>query len=257
MSADGSPRNRPVWHREAVAHALVFLALTAAATYCLTFFQSEWKWAGVWQHRWKFIYGWWATVWISVAALILSFSIGLLVALGRRAAWAMTRSICLIYVGIIRSTPLLVQILIFFYVVGPAFHLQNRWVAGILILAIFSGAYVAEIIRAGLEGIPDTQWESARAIGLSKSQVYRHVIFPQALRLALPGLAGEFVNLIKNSSLLSVIGISELTCNAQEVNSYTFSTLESYLPLALGYLVLTLPLAGASAWLEKRLHYES
>jgi polar amino acid transport system permease protein len=161
------------------------------------------------------------------------------------------------YVALIRSTPLLVQILIFFYVVAEAFHLQNRWVAGILILACFSGAYVSEIIRAGLEGIPETQWESARAIGLTSWQIHYHVIFPQALRFCLPALAGEFVSLIKNSSLLSVIGISEFTLNAQEVNSFTYSTLESYLPLAAGYLILTLPLAGVAGWLERRLRHEA
>ena len=95
------------------------------------------------------------------------------------------------------------------------------------------------------------------AIGFTPAQTYRFVIFPQALRQILPPLAGQFVSLIKDSSLLSVISISEFTLNAREVNSNTFSTLESYLPLALGYLMLTLPISLWIRSLERRHHFET
>jgi polar amino acid transport system permease protein len=150
-----------------------------------------------------------------------------------------------------------VQILIFFYVIASAVHLENRYVVGILTLAIFSGAYIAEIIRAGIESVGKSQIESARAIGLTRAQTYRYVVLPQALRQTLPPLAGQFVSLIKDSSLLSIIAISEFTLNAQQINSYTFSTLESYLPLAMGYLLLTLPISFWTRWLEKRMKYET
>jgi polar amino acid transport system permease protein len=162
-----------------------------------------------------------------------------------------------IYVEIIRGTPLLVQILIFFYIVASAVRLENRYVVGILTLAIFSGAYITEIIRAGIESVGKSQIDSARAIGLTDAQTYRYVVLPQALRQTLPPLAGQFVSLIKDSSLLSIIAISEFTLNAQQVNSYTFSTLESYVPLAVGYLLLTLPISLWTRWLEQRIKFET
>jgi ABC-type amino acid transport system permease subunit len=144
-----------------------------------------------------------------------------------------------------------------FYFVGTAIGLHNRYVAGVLLLSLFSGAYMAEIFRGGLAAIPKTQRDAARAIGLTPWQTMRLVILPQAVRLVLPPVAGQLVSLIKDSSLLSVIAISEFTLNAQEVNSFTYSTLESYLPLAVGYLLLTLPLSALSRWLEGRFKYET
>src|SRR2546429_7573795 len=112
-------------------------------------------------------------------------------------------------------------------------------------------------MRAGIKSVGQSQLESAKAIGLPVPQTYRYVILPQALRQVLPPLAGQFVSLIKDSSLLSVIGISEFTLNAKEVNSYTFSTIESYLPLAVGYLILTLPISLWTRYLEKKHHYQT
>jgi polar amino acid transport system permease protein len=162
-----------------------------------------------------------------------------------------------VYVEVIRGTPLLVQLLIGFYVVASAVGLENRYLVGTLVLALFSGAYMAEIFRSGLDAIPRAQLDSARAIGLSPWQTLRLVVLPQAVRIVLPSVAGQLVSLIKDSSLLSVIAISEFTLNAQEVNSFTYSTLESYLPLAAGYLALTLPLSALSRWLERRFAYEA
>jgi polar amino acid transport system permease protein len=150
-----------------------------------------------------------------------------------------------------------VQILIFFYVIAAAFQVTDRYRVGILTLSFFSGAYISEIIRAGIESVGQSQLESAKAIGLTSAQTYRYVIFPQALRQTLPPLAGQFVSLIKDSSLLSVIGISEFTLNAREVNSNTYSALESYLPLAAGYLILTLPISLWTRYLEKKHKYET
>jgi polar amino acid transport system permease protein len=108
-----------------------------------------------------------------------------------------------------------------------------------------------------MESIGRSQLESARAIGLTRRQTYRHVIFPQALRQTLPPLAGQFVSLVKDSSLLSVISIKEFTWNAQSINAMTFSTLESYLPLAAGYLVLTLPISLWTRQMEQRHQFET
>lgn len=148
---------------------------------------------------------------------------------------------------------MLTQILFFFYVVAHGVGLQNRLLTGIVILSFFSSAYIAEMIRASIEVIPQPQWESAKAIGLTTFQTYRYVILPQALRPLLPSLAGQLASLIKDSSLLSVIGIFELTLAAQQVNATTYCTLESFFPLAVGYLLLTLPISLGSRWLEKKI----
>ena len=214
-------------------------------------------WKTVWLYRDVFWRGWLLTIILSTLSLAMSSLIGLAAALARRSRILPLRSVALLYVEGIRGTPLLVQILVLYYVVANGIGLENRLVAGVIILSVFSGAYLAEMIRAGIEAIPASQIESARAIGFTTFQSYRFVIAPQALRHLLPSLAGQFASLIKDSSLLSIIGIGEFTLAAQQVNSATYRTLESYLPLAIGYLALTLPVSLVSKWLENRLHYET
>jgi len=152
---------------------------------------------------------------------------------------------------------LLVLILVLFYLVANALNITDRFLVGIVVLSLFAGAYIAEIVRAGIESVGASQRESARAIGLTTAQTYRYVIFPQALRQVLPPLAGQFASLVKDSSLLSIIGLAEFTYSAQQVNSATYSTLESYLPLALGYLVLTIPISLWTNRLSKSIRYET
>ena len=239
-----------------VAHLIVATAVTLLLILACWQVPGDWNWSGVWEYRQKFFFGWIVTLGLSVAALILSVAIGLVVALFLGARNPLLEATGRIYVELIRGTPLLVQLLLGFYVIANAVGLENRFVVGTLVLAAFSGAYMAEIFRGGLNAIPKTQRDSARAIGLTRWQSFRLVILPQAVRLVLPAIAGQLVSLIKDSSLLSVIAISEFTLNAREVNSFTYSTLESYAPLAIGYLMLTLPLSAASRWLEKSFSYE-
>ena len=233
------------------------VALLAAAMFSFAFSQLQygWEWSAIWQYRQKFLQGWMMTVIISAAALVASLVIGLLTALARRSSFLPLRYAALLYVETIRGTPLLVQILILFYVVANAFGVENRYVVGIMTLSLFAGAYLAEMIRSGIESIRDSQLESARAIGLTRVQTYRYIIFPQVARQLIPPLTGQFASIIKDSSLLSIIAVSEFTLNAQEVNAFTYSTLESYLPLAVGYLLLTLPISLTSRTLERRFHF--
>ena len=247
----------PPWPLRCVNFGLAFLLVVLVFYFSFHQLNYHWNWASVYQYRWKFVHGWITTVLISLASLALSTGIGLFFALAQRSRWLALRYFSKIYIEVVRGTPLLVQILVFFYVVADAFHVGNRYLVGILTLAFFSGAYLSEIIRAGIESVGQSQLESAKAIGLTRTQTYRHVIFPQALRQILPPLAGQFVSLIKDSSLLSIISISEFTLNAREVNSNTFSTLESYIPLAIGYLILTLPISLWTRYLERRHRYET
>lgn len=246
----------PFWLR--AAHTLVIvLFLSAGLYFAFSQIAYHWNWNGIYVYRARFVSGWLVTLAISACALVMSVLIGLLAALGRRSRVLPFRQAALVYVELIRGTPLLVQILMAFYVVANAFGLHNRFIAGVLILAVFAGAYISEIIRSGIESVGASQLESARAIGLAPAQIHRYVIFPQAFRQMLPPLSGQLVSLVKDSSLLSIISISEFTLSAQQVNSYTYSTLESYLPLAIGYLIITLPLSWFSRSLEKQFRYET
>jgi polar amino acid transport system permease protein len=214
-------------------------------------------WNGAWEYRELFWKGLRGTLILAGASLVVSTVFGLLLALGRRSPWLPLRALCAVHVEIMRGTPLLAQILILYYGVFHLVNLENRWIASLLILSNFAGAYISEILRSGIESVGASQLESARAIGLTTTQTYRHVVFPQALRQVLPPLAGQFASLIKDSSLLSIIGLEELTLNAQQVASFTFSNLESYVPLAVGYLALTLPISLWSRWLEQRARFET
>jgi polar amino acid transport system permease protein len=217
----------------------------------------HWNWAAVYKYRAKFLQGWMVTVLISVTALVASTIIGFVFAFARRSRVVVVRYLARIYVELIRGTPLLVQILIFFYVVAESFHVANRYLVGVLTLSLFAGAYISEIIRAAIESVGKSQIDSARAVGFTRAQTYRYVIFPQAFRQSMPPLAGQFASLIKDSSLLSIIASNEFTLTAQEVNAFTYSTLESYLPLAAGYLLLTLPISLWTRRLEEKSRYET
>ena len=211
------------------------------------------NWSQVYEYKQKFINGFIMTFIISFFALILSFLIGLFFAYAQNSKLIMLRFFARFYIELIRGTPLLVQILIFFYVFANNLGFENRYIVGTFILAIFSGAYVCEIIRAAIESIEKEQFETSLSLGMTNYQMYRYIIFPQAFKRMLPALTGQFASIIKDSSLLSIIAISEFTMNAQEVDSITYSTLESYIPLAFGYLILTYPISYYTKSLEKRI----
>ena len=240
-----------------VAHKIVVVLFAALIALAFSRVNYAWNWAGVWEYRQKLLQGFGVTIALGLASLTVSTLVGMLAALLLGSKHVLLEAIGRVYVELIRGTPLLVQLLIGFYVVASAIGLENRYVVGVLVLSLFSGAYMSEIFRGGLAAIPQTQRDSARAIGLTPWQSFRLVILPQAVRLVLPAVAGQFVSLIKDSSLLSVIAVSEFTLAAQEVNSFTYSTLETYLPLAAGYLLLTLPLSAVSRMLERRYRYEA
>ncbi|MGL5965326.1 MAG: amino acid ABC transporter permease [Fusobacteriaceae bacterium] len=208
-------------------------------------------------YYYKFIMGFAMTVFISFFSLLMSLVVGTIIALGSRNKFLPYYYFSKIYTEVIRGTPLIVQIFIFFYVIGTAFRIENRYFMGIMIMATFSGAYVSEIIRAGIESIENSQLETAKALAFTKFQTYRYVIFPQVIKRVMPPLAGQFASLIKDSSLLSIIAVNEFTKNIQEVDSLTFSPIENYCILAVGYLILTYPISHLSKYLERRFSYEN
>src|SRR6185503_2592831 len=196
--------------------------------------------------------GLWMTLKISALALVFALVLGLVAGLGRVASNPAARNLAATYVEIIRGTPLLVQIFIMYFFIGTVLEL-SPFTAGVAALAVFTGAYVAEIGRAGIEAVPRGQMEAARSLGMSYAQAMRHVILPQALRKTLPPLAGQFINLIKDSALVSVIAITDLTKAGREIVSSTFTPFEVWFTVALMYLVLTGSLSLLVRRLERRL----
>lgn len=199
--------------------------------------------------------GLWLTLKISAGSLVFALLLGVIAGLGRVAHNPAARALAATYVEIVRGTPLLVQIFIFYFFVGTVLNL-SAFAAGVAALAVFTGAYVAEIVRAGIEAVPRGQMEAARSLGLSYSQAMRYVILPQALKKSLPPLAGQFINLIKDSSLVSIMALTDLTKAGREVVSSTFSPFEVWFTVAAMYLLLT---GALSLWvrrLEKRLAHD-
>lgn len=215
------------------------------------------RWNTVWIYRKPFINGFFMTIMISSVSIVISTALGVLFGLAQRSRIYIIKVFAHFYIEVIRGTPLLVQILVFFYVVANAIGIENRYLAGIIIMSIFTGAYISEIVRGGIESVGKSQLETAKAIGLTNMQTYLYVIFPQVIRNILPPLTGQFASLIKDSSLLSIIAIKEFTMSAREINANTFSTFETYIPLAIGYLILTIPISYYTRQLERKYKYES
>lgn len=196
--------------------------------------------------------GLWTTLWISAVASVLGLIIGLIAGLMKISKNYTVSSLAAIYVEIIRGTPLLVQIFIAYFFFGTVFNL-DRNVAGIGALALFAGAYVAEIIRSGIQSITRGQMEAARSLGMSYAQAMIDIILPQAFKRILPPLSGQFISLIKDSSLVSVIAITDLTKSGREIITSTFATFEIWLVVAAMYLIVTSVLSQYVFYLERRL----
>lgn len=239
-------------------NALLGLAILALAlTFSFSVLRYEMRWERILGYHSVLIRGFLTTLGVSILALVISLTLGVLVAAAANARLLILRSLARIYIEGIRGTPLMVQVLIFYYVVANAAGINDRFVVGILIMAAFSGAYMAEIIRGGVESIPKTQWDSARSLGLSRWGTYRYVVFPQVLSRILPAVAGQLANLVKDSSLLSVVAIEEFFLAVRQANDNSFSVLEGYILMALGYLVLTYPISLWTKKLEAKLSYDN
>ncbi|MAC45403.1 amino acid ABC transporter permease [Oceanospirillum beijerinckii] len=192
------------------------------------------------------------TIEISLYSLVIALVLGLLVGLMRISANPALRNLAILYIEVIRGTPLLVQIFIMYFFFGTVLDLE-RFTAGVIALSVFTAAYVAEIVRSGIQSIPVGQMEAARSLGMSYPKAMIYIILPQAFKRTLPPLAGQFINLIKDSSLVSVISITDLTKAGREVVSGSFAPFEVWFTVALLYLVLTSALSWAIQRLEKRL----
>jgi polar amino acid transport system permease protein len=215
--------------------------------------QYPWNWNVPWEYRVLLLRGFYTTLTISVGAIIIGLCMGVIGGLARVSNSIIAQEIAALYVELFRGTPLLVQIYLFYFCIAVAVHYDNPLIIGMVALAFFSGAYITEMVRAGIESVDKGQVEAAKSLGMNDRQVMRYVVFPQAFRRIIPPITGQFVSLIKDSSLLSVISVRELTKAAEVINATTYKTFEAYLPLALLYLVLTYPLSRLANVLEKKI----
>lgn len=193
------------------------------------------------------------TVEITVVSVAFGFIIGLVAGVARISQVKLLRIVAAIYADCIRGTPLLVQIfLIYFALPMVTGQRIEPFAAAVLACGINSGAYVSEIFRAGIQSIDPGQMEAGRSLGLTWYQTMRYVILPQAVKNILPPLGNEFISMLKDSSLVSVIGFEELTRRGQLIIAQTYGSFEIWLTVAALYLVMTLAISRLVAYLERR-----
>jgi polar amino acid transport system permease protein len=192
------------------------------------------------------------TLQISFFAAIVTIFLATIVAMMKLSSFVFFRDIATVYITLVRGTPLLVQIFLFYFIVANIFEL-DRFVAGFLSLGIFYGAYMAEVLRGAIQSIDKGQMEASKSLGISYIQAMRHIILPQAIKRALPTLIGEIISLVKDSSLVSIIAITDLTKVGREIVANTFSPFETWIVIALVYLCLTFTLSYIGHRIEKKL----
>jgi len=220
------------------------------------------------------------TIRLSFWAGLLAMVFGLFMAIARTGRSVLGRLVSRCYVELMRNLPPLVLIFIFYYFLADQLALFlgidelvrtaseqvrsilslffcrpeqfSAFAAATLTLALFEGAYLAEIIRSGIQGVATHQWEAAHALGLTRTNTLRYIILPQAFRQVLPTLAGQFISLIKDSAIVSVISIQELSYQGTQLMASTYLTIEVWVTISLMYLLLTLPASIGVSWLEQK-----
>ncbi|MFA6844557.1 MAG: amino acid ABC transporter permease [Sphaerochaetaceae bacterium] len=189
----------------------------------------------------------------TIFAMIGTVIIGTITGLGSVSKHRWVNMVSGVYVELIRGIPLLVQLIFIYYAMGKFFHIEGM-VAAVIALSICFGAYMGEIVRAGIQAIPRGQMEAAIALGMSRGQAFRYIILPQTVKVVLPAIGNEFISMLKDSSLVSTIALSDILRKGREYISRTFLSLETMLVVALIYLIITLLLSRLVGLLEERLH---
>ncbi|MEV5025365.1 amino acid ABC transporter permease [Paenibacillus sp. LPE1-1-1.1] len=193
------------------------------------------------------------TIYSSIIALLGSFVLGTVIAVFRISSIKPLRWGGTAYVEFIRNIPLLLVVYIFFWGLPALGITLSGFVCGTIGLTVYTAAFIAEAVRAGIMAVPKGQTEAANSSGLTYVQTMRHVVLPQAIKIVIPPLSNQFINLVKNSSVLSVIAGLDLMYFGDRIASKTYATFDTYIFVAVFYLVLTLPLSYAAHYLENRL----
>jgi polar amino acid transport system permease protein len=189
---------------------------------------------------------------VTLTSIVIALIIGLLAGLGRISRVKVINRIATIYVEIIRGIPLLVQLFYIYYALGSLLQLSGM-ISAIAAMSICYGAYMGEIFRAGIQSIPKGQMEASLALGMTRGQALRRVIIPQTMRTILPPIGNEFIAMLKDSSLVSILAVSDLLRRGREYASTSFKYFESYTMVALVYLVMTLFFSRMVGIMENRL----
>lgn len=189
----------------------------------------------------------------TIFAMIFTVIIGTVTGLGAVAKHRWANMISGVYVELIRGIPLLVQIIFIYYAMGRFFKVEGM-VAAVAALSVCFGAYMGEIIRAGIQATPKGQMEAAIALGMTRAQAFRYVVLPQTVKVVLPAIGNEFISMLKDSSLVSTIALADILRRGREYISRTFLSLETMMIVALIYLIITLILSRLVGMLEERLH---
>lgn len=215
-------------------------------------FAYQWHWETI--PKWTIVIkrGLLTTLFFSVGSIFFASILGVLLSLLSASRIPVIRDVYVVFIEIVRNTPLLVQILIGYFVIGSIFNL-SAIVAGIATLSIFTSAYVAEIIRGGIESVDKGQREAAYTLGMSGTQTTWLIVMPQAIKVSLPALTGQLVSTIKDSSLLSVIAVQELTLSTQQAISNSAASFEFWSLNAILYFIICFPLSRLVGHLEKRM----
>lgn len=198
--------------------------------------------------------GLWVSLHIAFISSFIGVICGTIIALAQGTTSTCLQGILFFYVNIIRGTPMLIQILFAYYVLPQwKIMLDPFWTASIMI-GLNSSAYISQVMRSGIQSIPKGQWEAAYVLGFSKIQTLRFIIMPQAIKNVLPSLGNEFVTLIKDSSLASIIGVTELAKEGRIIISRTYDSLTIFAAMALLYLAVTWTVSYIVYRLEKRMN---
>ena len=214
----------------------------------------QFRWDVIWNNLDFLMSGLQMTLFISATSLIFALIGGLILALFDLSRFVVLRGFSLTLGEIIRNTPILVQLLWVYYVLPIVFNIRVSSLAGILIgLSLYMAAFISEVYRAGIQAVPKGQREAAQVLGLTPVQSFIRIVLPQAIRMTLPPLASNFVQLIKFSSLGAVISVSEITRRGMELSSSTFRPLEIFTFIAVVYFFICWPLAMAIRIWEGRL----
>lgn len=198
--------------------------------------------------------GLWVTIEIAVISLILAVIFGIVLGIFSISTSKILKGIATTYIYIVRGTPLMVQALFLYFGIGQALGIRfDPMVAGIITLTVNASAYMAEIFRGGIQAVDHGQMEAARSLGLSYSKAMRKVVLPQAVKIMIPSILNQFIVTLKDTSILTVISIRELTSAGQIIIARNFKSLEMYAIVACMYFIVITLLTLASRYIERRL----
>ena len=211
-------------------------------------------WELFWASLWPIVRGGLVgTIPLSIASFAIGLVIALLVALARISGIRLLSAVARFYVSVIRGTPLLVQLFVIFYWLPSLGILIDPWPSAVIAFSLNVGGYAAEVIRAAILSVPKGQWEAGHTIGMSRTTTLRKIILPQAARVSVPPLSNTFISLVKDTSLASLVLVTELFREAEKIAAFSQEFVMIYMQAALVYWVFSLVLSTAQSRIEKRL----